>query len=358
MVERRPTINELLRQLGSEGLITDDGLRKAADHISLQAQTPSDPIYIKLLSGFGAWVAAPFLFMFLALIHVIGDDPQKMFVVGLLSLVATVVLARVSKNTFLSQFALAMSFAGHFLILASFDKSGRVDKMGILAVTQSILCILVYPFFPNVVYRFAMPLFAVGLGLGWAYESKHAQTLNLFVAVQMLACGWFLFWDKKPPSLRPLQYVFAVGLPATVLFMTFINIFMFDLFGEPKFFYWPARAILAAGLIVAMLKLGGWSKSLKKEWMIMAIIVTCLFGAFTTPGILVAIGLLALGYGLSDKILTAIALIFFAVFLVLFYYALDVTLLHKSYILAGSGLGLLLVRWVLGSRPWAKELAQ
>ena len=59
-----------------------------------------------------------------------------------------------------------------------------------------------------------------------------------------------------------------------------------------------------------------------------------------------AIGLLALGYNYDDRILSGLAYLFLPVFLIMYYYALNVDLVYKSWILAGSGLILLAVRWI------------
>jgi hypothetical protein len=355
MAETKLTVKELVDRLRSEGLVNEAGAARVAAYLLDQEKKPADPLYIKLLSGFGAWLAAPFLFAFLVLFHVIGHDPAALLATGVISLVAALVLNRIFKNIFLAQFGLALSFAGHLLVLYSQDSSLNLNHFGELAVTQLVLCILIYPFFRNAAYRFLMPLFAVALGLTWVYATKHYSALSFFVALQALCCGALVLLAKKPSALNPLQYVFAVGSAATILLMTFTGIFIFK---HPVTPSWPSSAVLAAGLIMVLLNLGGGIKSLKKEWMILALAITGLLGVFTTPGLLVALGLLVLGYGMADQILTGIALLFLPVFLVLFYYDMDVSLLNKSYILAGSGLCLLMVRWALKQRSWARELSR
>jgi len=355
MAEDNITIKQMLDRLCSEGLVGEAGLRKIETYLSERQKRAADPVYIRLLSGFGAWVAAPFLFGFLILIDLIGKNPQSMLAAGVISLASAVILAKIRRSAFLVQFALALSFAGHLLILYSLDTSLNYKIVGTLAIAQILLCLLVYPFFKNAVYRFAMPLLAVALVAAWIFISKHYHALHILVAFQTLSCGGLFLWKKEINALKPLNYVFAVGLPATVALVVLLNIF------EPGHIltpYWPSTAILASGMVCLLVLLAGGLDSLKKEWMVLAIAVSCLLGAFTTPGVLVAIGLLVLGYGKGDKILTAVAFIFLPVFLVLFYYALDVSLLNKSYILAGSGMALLLVRWALKQRPWARELAQ
>ncbi len=80
--------------------------------------------------------------------------------------------------------------------------------------------------------------------------------------------------------------------------------------------------------------------------MILAFVSTLLLGIFTAPSILVAIGLLIVGYALGDRILTALSFLFLPCFLVVFYYAFNVYLDYKTWVIAGSGVLLLVVRWI------------
>ncbi|MBI4777851.1 DUF4401 domain-containing protein [Candidatus Desantisbacteria bacterium] len=81
--------------------------------------------------------------------------------------------------------------------------------------------------------------------------------------------------------------------------------------------------------------------------MVLAILSTILLGIFTTPGILVAIGLLVVGYTFGDRILTVLSYLFLPCFLIVFYYALNIDLAYKSWVVAGSGVILLVVHWIV-----------
>jgi uncharacterized membrane protein len=47
--------------------------------------------------------------------------------------------------------------------------------------------------------------------------------------------------------------------------------------------------------------------------------------------------------------------VFLPLFIVTFYYDLDLDLAYKSWVVAGTGLCLLVARGILLTRPWAKE---
>ena len=109
----------------------------------------------------------------------------------------------------------------------------------------------------------------------------------------------------------------------------------------------PSSAVLAGGLIYLFFRLAGGVRQARQPWLLVAVAATLMLGIFTTPGILVAIALLVAGYAFGDRALSALAYIFLPCFLVVFYYAMNVNLAHKAWIVGGSGLLLLGVRWLL-----------
>jgi len=56
-----PSIRELLSHLKMEGLIAPQDLKGISDHFGKPGVKAKDPLYIRMLSGIGAWVAAFFL---------------------------------------------------------------------------------------------------------------------------------------------------------------------------------------------------------------------------------------------------------------------------------------------------------
>lgn len=115
-------------------------------------------------------------------------------------------------------------------------------------------------------------------------------------------------------------------------------------FDEPL---WPSSILLAGSLIYLYLHLAGGLKRLNEPWLVLAILSTILLGFFTTPGILVAIGLLVAGYTFGNRILTVLSYLFLPCFLIVFYYALNIDLAYKSWVVAGSGVILLVIYWIV-----------
>jgi uncharacterized membrane protein len=139
-------------------------------------------------------------------------------------------------------------------------------------------------------------------------------------------------------------------LPATLFFMNLTQGAMLDWHiwkMVPQNAMLPSSVMLAAGVIYMLSRLTGGPQQFGKPWLIVAMVATLLLGFFTTPGVLVAVGLLIAGYAFGDRALTALAYLFLPCFLVVFYYAMNVSLAQKSGMIAGSGLILLLVRLLI-----------
>jgi uncharacterized membrane protein len=70
-----------------------------------------------------------------------------------------------------------------------------------------------------------------------------------------------------------------------------------------------------------------------------------------TPGILAAVIILVLGFQRGNRLLLGLGAVGLAVFLIAFYYHLEITLLVKSLILLGTGLLLLGLRPLMPREP-------
>jgi uncharacterized membrane protein len=174
---------------------------------------------------------------------------------------------------------------------------------------------------------------------------KPFHLLSLFIALEAAAAGLILALRVGRDFLKPLGYACAVAAPGSIILLI-----VWPRISGPV---WIMSLLLAVGLCVLYLWAGGGRAVIKSEWFLVAAAATFAFGAITNPGILAAVGLLVMGYALGDKLLAGLGLVYLPAFIVVYYYDMDVDLAYKSYILAGSGLILLLVRIAAGRRPWA-----
>ena len=75
---------------------------------------------------------------------------------------------------------------------------------------------------------------------------------------------------------------------------------------------------------------------------------------YQTPGIIATVIVMVLGFQRGNRVLMGGATLFFTIFLVAYYYHLELNLLMKSIILTSSGLTLLGLRWILKQLPQGK----
>ncbi len=355
MNDNSTTIRELLTHPKVQGLVSPDDAEKIAESLGNSEQALKDPIYIRLLLGIGAWFSAIFLILFLYISDILQSGTGAI-IYGIIFLVGTIFIDRASKVTFLNQLTLALAFAGNILILVGAADEFAWGDLSNVLTTHTVICIVIYPIYANSIYRFIAPMALAVLATVWIIEEKIFVLMHVLIAAEALLTGILLLLKKRPPFLTPLAYSAATMLPATLLFMNLMqtNTWMRIDFNEPM---WPSSLLLAGGLLYLFFHLAGGTKGFRDPWLILAFISTLLLGIFTTPGILVAIGLLIVGYAFGDRILTALSFLFLPCFLVVFYYALNVDLAYKSWVIAGSGVLLLAVRWITGRCQPEEEAA-
>ena len=338
------TIRELLTHPRVQELVSQEDMERIARSLAESEERSKDPIYIRILAGAGAWFAALFLILFFGLIDIF-ESGIGTIIFGIIFLAGAVWVARVIKATFVSQLCLALAFAGNIMVLAGLAIWIK-DFSIALVIAHAVICAVVYPLYPNSIYRFLAPIALAALATAWIVNSKIFALIHVLIAAETALAG-ILFLNKKQfISLKPLVYSSAVMLPATLFFMNLTQAArLMQYFDEPL---WPSSVLLAAGLIYLYFHLAGNWKRISEAWLVLAIVSTILLSIFTTPGVLVAIGLLVIGYAFGDHILTALSYLFLVCFLVVFYYALNIDLAHKSWVVAGSGVILLAVRWIAG----------
>ena len=346
MNDKSSTIRELLTHPKVQELVSSDDAEKIAESLGNAEQASKNPIYIRILLGIGAWFFAVFLILFLTSSNII-ESGKGAIILGIIYIVCAIFFHKTSKDDSLNQLTLALVFAGNTLVpVGAFIEIG-MDDFSIVPITHAGICIVIYPIYANSIYRFIAPLALAVLATVWIIEEKIFVLMHALIAAETLLTGILLLLKKRPPFLTPLAYSAAGMLPATLLFMNLVqtNTWMRIDFNEPM---WPSSLLLAGGLLYLLFHLAGGTKGFREPWLILAFVSTLLLGIFTTPGILVAIGLLVVGYAFGDRILTALSFLFLPCFLVVFYYALNVDLVYKSWVIAGSGALLLAIRWIAG----------
>ncbi len=351
MSKNPPTVRELLKHLQGNGIITEGGVKRIIEKLEKPITEPKDPLYIRILSGIGAWVAAVFLILFLGISGIIQGGIGAV-ICGTLFLIGGIGIAKATKGTFVSQLSLALVFSGNLLVLIGAGEVFRFRNLLLFVIAHAIVCIIVFPFFSNGIYRFVAPTALAALMTAWIIEQKLFVLIHFLIAAETFFAGTLLLLKKRRAWVEPLLYSAALMLPTTLLLMNLTHATLGELadvwgrgFKEPL---WPSSLFLTTGLIYLYFQLAGGKKLFHSSLLILAVLSTILLGIVTTPGILVAVGLLIAGYAFDDRILTAFSYLFLVCFLVVFYYTLNIDLASKSWVIGGSGVMLLVIRWISG----------
>ena len=349
--KKEVTFSELSASLREDGL-SDKGLEEDIKG-ELEKEGRSTPLYVKFISGLGAWIAAPFLLFGLFMVFSAYPSRASILSMGSFLLVVATVGSRLKKGVFLDQLSLALGLAGHFGLIYGFDEYQGTFIMP--AIVHTVSTLIFYPFFRNEIYRFITPLVA---GIFWilvSYELGQLYLINIVLLIEVMGAGWLLLRAGRSSIWGPLGTSLATCALLTLFIIETAPIIGFMRLEGTSLLTFP-RLIVTAGTVMLITRMGGTAR-LKQEWMVIAIVAALLIGLFASPAVLAAIAVMALGYGARDNITLAVGTVFLPAFITAYYYSLEVGLAYKSYVLAGSGLVLLLARWILSKRPWAKEVA-
>lgn len=349
-------MGQVLERLRADDQLTPQQVDRCAEYLEAR-RLHAVPWYIKAVTAIGAVIAAGIFASFISLVgYFIGPIP-----LGLLFVAGALILTHALDFTFTRDMAIAFSIGGQFAILygvLEHDLFGQsYDDFWQLAVVAIILCASLYPFFTSSVHRFITCSVAIYLTVAWVLEAGQLHLLHLVILTEAVGATLMLANSRYYRWMKPLAYALATALPVTLLVLTSVSGgknpgLGFDGIMTPL---WPSNVTLAVGILVLLWWAadGAWDFFSEAEMIVLAAVVV--LAVLTTPGVLAAIGLLVLGHVLSDRLIIALGVLFLPLFLGYYYYDLNVSLLAKSGILAGSGLVLLAARYLLGSRHWAES---
>ena len=291
-------MNPLWQQLAAAALVTGD---------PPPAASPGPAWYVTALLGFAAWIAAIFLSI---VIVVLSGAQQSIGIVGALACAGGLLLLR-SQSPFLTQLGLAASIAGQVGMF--FGLGSWLHNFHSAAIAMALILIVPSLLTTNAIYRVWCTAASILL-LATALDQWAPLTVSLAAT---LVCAVFLALPKIP---RAYGYGAAFAL---------LLIDAFSIFGR----YQDPRPGYLSG-ILAGLALVYAAHRLFGNILYAAIIAVVLIPA---QGVAAALVLILIGFGRAAGL----------AYLSNYYYALSLTLLHKSLVLIGSGLLLLALRWTL-----------
>lgn len=346
------------------GLISDTSDQNIKDFILQENEDDNTPLYLKILSAIGAFLATIFLCGFLSVIKIIDwTNHTNMLIVGIGCICLAVVAGRNhDKNsssvaqTFLLQSSVCLMGLGKILFILGFSyffKNSHFDEWAI-SYSAIFITMITYYIYPNSIDRFLSSLFvliSVLVNLDLEYLIKDVPINDsYFLAFQIILAGFLFTYAKVRRIYTPLAYALVFSIFSTIALETYIN-HQLNLQALKL-----ANLTLTLSLIYLIIWVTADIQKIKSEPVIIAIFGAIFLGIASDPGVIFSICILILGYAKHDKVLLTLGVLAMILSLIFYYYSLNLTLLSKSLVLIGSGLILLVGRYYLHFRKLDQEI--
>lgn len=319
------------------------------------------PWYVRVMQGGSGWLGALFLLSFVGgLFSVLFRSPEATLVLGVASCGAAVAtFRRWPDSDFAGQLAFAVSLAGQAMIAYGLWKL-LGQREGVAAAAMGLVLAALFVLVPSTLHRIwtawsaaccawlvlfdaalaplAPGLFAAVLAWLWLSDAALARFgeralaagWGIALAVAQLAVAAAMLWELRrlvgvagvPAPYEAVHWV-GVGLSAVVL----VALAGWLIFRQGR------SAVSGTGLVA-----------------LAGVAVVALLGV-KAPGLAPAMVLLLVGFAAGSRELAGLGVLALLATLSQYYYALHVTLLEKSLLMAAAGGALLLV-WLALRRLW------
>ena len=334
------TRDDLWRQLCEAGLAQGE----------LPARSgPASPWFVRAMLGVAGWIGALFLLGFVGagLAFVFRNEAVALFV-GLLCCGASyAIFARAGSNVLASQFGLAVSLAGQVMVIIGLHEAiGLNEDSPLLFLLIAGFEGALAWFLDNFVHRVWSTL-AAGIAVGYALNLLGLYGFGTVTVGAALTAVW-LDEDSRAARgafWRAVGYGLALALvqPASYLGgWFFLRNAVPPLFGGATIWI---RGVLLAGVLIHVVYriLPRYKAAPSSRAGFSALAAAAIAGAVTlrAPGVTSGLIIVLLGFAGGNRVLSGFGILSMLSYLSYFYYSLQMTLLMKSMMLAGSGIALI-----------------
>lgn len=321
-----------------------------------ESPPPGSPWYVRLMLGFAGWLAAIFLIgFFAAVFHRLFQNEALLISIGvILMALSSMAFRKLPDNDFAEQFALAISFAGQFMvtfgIFELYDvKNPETAPWWLIALIQAALVVLM----PNATHRL-WSAFAAAVAVALTLHTWELGFIAYPLLLALAAWTWLneFRWPQYSSVLRLVAYGLVVAMFTSDMADNFFRPFIgFGSAGISNAHEYAWAGQLLGGLILLWVS---W-RLLREQAMefpgktanaILGGALLLVLVSLEAPGIAAGVCVILLGFSQGNHRLTGIGIAALLLYAGHYYYALEVTLLVKSQVLAATGLTLLLVRWL------------
>jgi hypothetical protein len=319
----------------------------------LTDEAEESPWYIRSMIAFGAWVASLFLMVFIGGIGSLFFDRESgLIIVALVVLVIVTILRRRTVPEFAQHLLLAFALGAQVLLSFGLAVTWRDTTAVILSLV--LLQTLLIGVYPDRILRFLTTVAICAELVFLIFDSRIYWLLHALIALLGVATVWLAqreahwYAGSLAQLHAPLYHGVLWGLLGVLC--TSVLYVMPDWLHQA---YLPRAWIATFVLGMVLLYTVNWMLrhcdfAVRDSIRLFIFLGTLCFIllSWRAPGLVAALLVMLLGFYSARRIIIGIAIAFFAIFLALFFYGFNVSLLHKSYTLMGTGV-LVLVGWYL-----------
>ena len=314
----------------------------------------STPWYIKTLLAVSAWLAAVFLFAFLAvLFNGLLDSVLADTLIGSVFILIAYHVLKSEQSDFVEHLGLAFSIAGQILlIMAMLQLGSNADHIKwLIALGLNVFLIFLIP---NFVHRVLSSFLACICLAGCLAQYG---LFSMCLPVILFICAWC--WIHEFKNAKWYRYVTALGYGSllSLLLIETNTFFQSGLFywghqvavNQLGHFYYLNAMLTGAVVIYSSLMIINKYQSLmmKSSCYILAFVLVLSGITWSINGMHTSMVVLALGLATTHRILIGLGSLCLLFSISHYYYSLDTTLLMKALSLAILGGVLLGIRWCL-----------
>jgi uncharacterized membrane protein len=339
----------LIDKLHQQGLIGDE----LNDNFG-QRQSPW---YIKLLMALCGWLSAVFLFGYVGFSFVsIFDTQTGLIIVGTIMVCGAYVFltASVSESDFKEHLGLAISFAGQVLLAIAVFFEGFNNSAFAWAMLTVLHCVLAW-FMPSFIHRM-MSAYVATFCLSMLMAAIQLSAFYSGVVLLLVA----LLWLNEFNVGRHIRKVQAIGYGAVLGVIQFKTLTMFARHDQtwsqdtlPLINPWldeGLNIVVLLFIVNLIVKYKNLVFSARQRVLAASLLLLVCVSTFFANGIVCGLVILLVGYAIQNRTLWVLGIISMLVNLSSYYYLLEISLLHKSFILMTLGVAALSIAYVLGKQ--------
>lgn len=335
------TLSGIADALAAQGTPVDrDALRRAAATAVDRPGTEDAPWFVRAFAAVGTWFGGVLFTAFLMALE-IYEAPAAAFVLGLAMLGgAAAVARRWNESVFRTQLVWVLVLCGQSLILTGVAEETRSEHVtSVVGVVLQVACVACVP--NGSLRALCTGALVVAMSLmALAFDVPCGQELVLVLATGATLAVWIHESRIGASSLSALWAPAAYALPLALTFPHGVLVALREDGSDIVTAPWLLTLALALmGVWVIAVAVREQSPRPARAGVAASVGLVCVAAATAqAPGVTTALLLLVVAHLRRRRGLEAIALLFLAASLTVFYYQLSVSLLAKSlWILASGG---------------------